>query len=471
MEKKEEVISFNREILNNPKIRAFAISDGDKVTYVISLDSNDKVQKHQDRIALAKLETGKLRILKQKIITLLKLIADGKAEKSTIDFSIEQLKKDGDISLTPEMLEILSICTDKDKRNLEQISVKRENKIEEMIPDSDIDYKKLESKLPVKETLDLSQVPKDILQDLGANVQNRLNTLNSIESAEGVMPHQYSLESFMMSQEVGTDREKILLKFIEKIDELDPDTIIATLKAIEDADIKYSKLYPIYLRIQEKRIITKVQMYLIGLKSREDVPTGQLEKFLEMLDNQKIEDLTNTDINRVISGFIGKENNDVAEYIKDGRKIDFEMLRYINSQEESGERAEQKEEVVTYLKNRIASLRQVGKDFEKFELRSYIEDTDFKDLDETEQKQFLYKVAEMEKKYLLKRYNEITSNKYKENQQSQPHTLEEYNQKLTRTEHTKEQHESLYDLVNQLFQDAQNKTNPNHEVGENEING
>lgn len=471
MEKKEEVISFNREILNNPKIRAFAISDGDKVTYVISLDSNDKVQKHQDRIALAKLETGKLRILKQKIITLLKLIADGKAEKSTIDFSIEQLKKDGDISLTPEMLEILSICTDKDKRNLEQISVKRENKIEEMIPDSDIDYKKLESKLPVKETLDLSQVPKDILQDLGANVQNRLNTLNSIESAEGVMPHQYSLESFMMSQEVGTDREKILLKFIEKIDELDPDTIIATLKAIEDADIKYSKLYPIYLRIQEKRIITKVQMYLIGLKSREDVPTGQLEKFLEMLDNQKIEDLTNTDINRVISGFIGKENNDVAEYIKGGRKIDFEMLRYINSQEESGERAEQKEEVVAYLKNRIASLRQVGKDFEKFELRSYIEDTDFKYLDETEQKQFLYKVAEMEKKYLLKRYNEITSNKYKENQQSQPHTLEEYNQKLTRTEHTKEQHESLYDLVNQLFQDAQNKTNPNHEVGENEING
>ena len=33
MEKKEEVISFNREILNNPKIRAFSISDGDKVTY------------------------------------------------------------------------------------------------------------------------------------------------------------------------------------------------------------------------------------------------------------------------------------------------------------------------------------------------------------------------------------------------------------------------------------------------------
>ena len=368
------------------------------------------------------------------------------------------------------MLEILSICTDKDKRNLEQISVKRENKIEEMIPDLDIDYKKMESTLPVQEHANLSNVPWELIQVLGANVEKRVNTLDSIKSREDVNTHKDGLESFMIHQEVSTDREKILLKFIEKIDELDPDTIIATLKAIEDTDIKYSKLYPIYLRIQEKRIITKVQMYLIGLKSREDVPTGQLEKFLEMLDKQKIEDLADADLNKVISGFIGKENDDVAEYIKGGRKIDFEMLRYISSQEETGERAEEKEEVITYLKNRIASLRQVGKDFEKFELRSYIEDTDFKDIDETEQKQFLYNVAEIEKKYLLQRYGELLE-KYKENQQTgqqtQPHTLQEYNQQLTSTEHNKAELQQLFEGYNKLLQDKQNK---NHEVGENEIN-
>ncbi len=468
MEKKEDVISFNREILNNPKIRAFSISDGDKVTYVISLDSNDEVQKHKDRIALAKLETGKLRILKQKIIELLKLVADGKVEKSTVDFSIEQLKKDGDISLTPEMLEILSICTDKDKRDLEQISVKRENKIEEMIPDLDIDYKKMESALPVKETLDLSKVPGEVLQNFGVGIQNRLDTLDSIKSAEDISPYKDSLEYFMISQEVGTDREKILLKVIEKIDDFDPDTIIATLKAIENADIKFSKLYPIYLRIQEKRIITKVQMYLIELKSREDVPTGQLEKFLEMLDNQKIEDLTNADLNRVISGFIGKENDDVAEYIKSGRKIDFEMLRYISSQEETGERAEEKEEVVTYIKNRIASLRQVGKDFEKFGLRSYIEDTDFKDLNETELQEFLYSVAQMEKMYLLKKYNEITLNRYTEKQQTEPQTLQEYNHVLGTQENTKTELQQLYAGYNKLLQSKQNR---NDKVGENELNG
>lgn len=467
MEKKEEVISFNKKILSNPKIRAFSISDGSKVTYIISLDSNDEAQNHRDRIALAKLETGKLRILKQKIIMLLKLVADGKAEKSTVDFSIEQLKKDGDISLTPEMLEILSVCTDKDKSDLEQISIKRENKIEEIIPNLDIDYKKMDSTLPVKETLDLSNIPNETIQDLGADVEKRFNTLESIKSGEDANAHKDSLESFMIYQEVGTDREKILLKFIEKIDELDPDTIIATLKAIEDADIKYSKLYPIYLRIQEKRIITKVQMYLIGLKSREDVPTGQLEKFLEILDKQKIEDLTNTDLNKVISSFIGKENNDVEEYIKGGRKIDFEMLRYISSQEETEERAEEKEEVVTYLKNRIASLRQVGKDFEKFELRSYIEDTDFKDADETEQKKFLYDVAEIEKKYLLQRYGELHE-KYKQKQQTQPQTLQEYNQLLTATEHNKTELQQLYFGYNKLLQNQQNK---NNEVGENELNG
>lgn len=443
MERKEEVISFNREILNNPKIRAFSISDGDKVTYIISLDSNDEVQKHEDRIALAKLETGKLRILKQKIITLLKLVADGKAEKSTVDFSIEQLKKDSDISLTPEMLEILSICTDKDKRNLEQISVARETKIEEIILDTSVDYKKMDTLLPTQEKIDLSNVLDETIQDLGGKAQNRLNILDSIKSGEDVKSYKDSLESFMEYQEVGTDREKILLHLIEKIDSYDPDTIIETLKAIEDKDIKYSKLYPIYLRIQEKRIIKKVQMYLIGLKSRESFPDGQLEKFLESLDEQKIEDLVDTDLGSVISNFISNENNELEKYLKGGRKTDFEMIKYINSQKETGEKADEKEDVLDYLKSRAASLRQVGKDFAKFEFRSYIEDTDFKDPDETEQNEFLYKVAEIEKKYLIQRYEELLD-RYKEQNHDKPKSLSDYDTELTKEEQTKAKAEQLY---------------------------
>lgn len=456
MERKEEVISFNREILNNPKIRAFSTSNKGEVNYIISLDSKDEVQKHEERIALAEFKVGKLRILKQKIITLLKLIADGKAEKSTIDFSIEQLKKDSDISLTPEMLEILSICTDKNKMGLEQISVTRENKIEEMIQDNNMNYKKMDDSLPTQEKLDLKNIPNETIQNLGAETQERLNKLGTIKSEEDAKSDKNSLESFMIYQEDVTDRDKILLKFINKIDKLDPDTIIATLKAIEDADIKYSKLYPIYLRIQEKRIIKKVQMYLIGLKSREVTPDGQLEKFLELLDEQKIEDVANTGLSIVIADFIGNENNEVERYIKSGRPIDFEMMRYINSQEETGERAEEKEEVLTYLKGRVASLRQIGKNFDNFEFRSYIEDTDFKDEDETEQNQFLYEVAKIEKKFLIQKYGDLLD-KYKEQNQDKPKSLSGYRAQLYETEQAKKEFQKLYEGYTELLDRKKNK--------------
>ena len=218
---------------------------------------------------------------------------------------------------------------------------------------------------------------------------------------------------------------------------------------MEDKDIKYSKLYPIYLRIQEKRIIKKVQMYLIGLKSQEKIPDGKIEKFLELLDEQQIEDIENADINELISNFTGNENDQVAQYIRDDRKIDFEMMRYINSIEDE---SEEKEEVLTYLKSRVASLRQVGKEFQRYELRPYIEDTDFKDKDETEQDIFLYNVAEIEKKYLLARYGELLD-KYKERDNDKPKSLDEYNRQLSEKEKEKEKLEELYQGYTRLVND------------------
>lgn len=190
-------------------------------------------------------------------------------------------------------------------------------------------------------------------------------------------------------------------------------------------------------------------MYLIGLKSQEKIPDGKIEKFLELLDEQQIENIENTNINELISEFTGSENDQVAQYIRDDRKIDFEMIRYINSIEDE---SEEKEEVLTYLKSRVASLRQVGKEFEKFDLRPYIEDTEFKDQDETEQDIFLYEVAEIEKKYLLARYNELQG-KYNEQNEAKPQSLEEYNRQLSEKEKEKEKLEELYQGYAKLVND------------------
>lgn len=433
MKNKEEIVSLNKEILRNPKIKIYSKSDEGKINYIISLDSNEEVQKYQERIALARLGQGNLRLLKRQIAKLLQLVSEERVEKTDVDFSIRQIKKDSDIELTNEMMTILTSCMDKETKDLEEISVKREIKIEDII--LDMDYSKMDDLLQAQ-----GDTSSETIQDVEQDAQKRLNLLDSIKSKEDANLYKDSLEAFMTYQETETDRGKILLQFIEKIDELDPETIIATLKAIEDKDTKYSKLYPIYLRIQEKRIIKKVQMYLIGLKSQEKIPDGQIEKFLELLDEQQIENIENTNINELISGFTGSENDQVAQYIRGERRIDFEMIRYINSIEDE---SEEKEEVLTYLKSRVASLRQVGKEFEKFDLRPYIEDTEFKDKDETEQDIFLYEVAEIEKKYLLARYNELQG-KYSERNNVKPQSLEEYNRQLSEKEKEKEKLEELY---------------------------
>lgn len=209
----------------------------------------------------------------------------------------------------------------------------------------------------------------------------------------------------------------------------------------------------------------KVQMYLIGLKSTEKFPDGQIEKFLEILEQQKIEDIEGNDLNSVMAGFIGNENNELEQYIKNDRKVDIDMVKYIRMAEVEGEKLPEKEEVLTYLENRIASLRQVGKSFEKFELRTYIEDTGFKDADETEQNIFLYNVAEMEKQHLIAKYGDILD-RYNEKGQKISISLGEYNTQLTEKEQEKQELQELYEGYNKLLNDR-NKSEEKDGEGRN----
>lgn len=464
MEDKEEIISFDREILKNPKIKIYSKSEGDTVKYIISLDSKDEAQTHKERVALARFEQGSPRKLKQQIKKLLALVSEERVDKTDIDFTVKQLGKNSDIEITDELESILDICSDREKKDLEQISVKRETKIEEIIPDTSMNYKKADKLMHPKEMVELVGIPDETIQEVGQEAEKRLKVLESIKSAEDAKEHRYSLEAFMEDKEEPSAREEILLRFIEKLDELNPEVIIETLKVIEGGDNKYAKLYPIYLRIQEKRVIKRVQEYLIGLKLKEQVPDGQIEKFLEQLDEQMIENLENTDINELISNFTDRENGQIEQYLRAGRGIDFQMLQYINSIKDE-ERPEEKEEVEAYLKHRIASVRQVGKIFEKFELREYVEDTGFKDADETEQNMFLQAVADIEKRHIFEKYGEIL-NKYNERNNGKPQNLQEYNDKLTRAEKQKEELQELYRGYTELVKGRDGK-----ETGDEGRNG
>lgn len=446
MKEKEEIVYFNKEGLGKSNIRIFSKLEGDKLSYIVSLDSTEKTQSNKERIALATFSQGKLKAIRHQMMRLLGALSEKRVEKTDVDFLINQLASNRDIVLTDEMKEMVSTCTDRDNKDTERISIRRKTKMEEIIPDESIDYNKIDRLLAKNETIDLSKVPEEVIQDVGENAQNRLNTLDSIQSSEEAVLHKDSLESFMRSQEKENSREKILLNCINRIDQLDAKTIIECLKAIEDEDVEYATLYPIYLRIQENRIMDKTKNYLKRLQFQGKDPNGTIEEFLQTLEKQKILDVRHCDLDTVRVGFIRKENNTLEKYLNSDRKIDFEMIKYLNSIEDT-EKEEDKEEVLTYLKHRAGSLRQVGK---KFSLRQYIETTEFKDEKEAEQNWFLYEVAKVEKKYLLSKYDELF--KYNEKKKVSSN-LEEYKTELDKAEQDKRKSRDLYEQYSKLWED------------------
>jgi len=105
MKNKEEIVSLNKEILKNPIIKIYSKLEENKMNYIMSLDTKEKAQKHEERIALARFGQGNLRLLKQQIVKLLQLISEERVEQTDVDFSIRQIKKDSDI------LKISFLCT------------------------------------------------------------------------------------------------------------------------------------------------------------------------------------------------------------------------------------------------------------------------------------------------------------------------------------------------------------------------
>lgn len=211
------MISLKREILKKPKIKIYSKLEDDKIKYIISLDSNEKAKKHRERIVLATFKEGNPRRLKKQVAELLRIASEDVVDKRVIGFSIKQIKKNTDIELTNEMTEILSVCTDKEKRDLEEITVKREVRIEEIIPDISIDYENVDKLVPSKDAIDLSSVSNETIKEVGQELQERVDELNSIKSEEDARLYKDSLEAFMTHEEIDTDREKILLNFIEKL--------------------------------------------------------------------------------------------------------------------------------------------------------------------------------------------------------------------------------------------------------------
>ena len=67
MEKKEEIISLDKELLRNPNIKIFPKRENDKINYIVSLDSTEEVESNKERVVLATFTQGNPKIIEQQL--------------------------------------------------------------------------------------------------------------------------------------------------------------------------------------------------------------------------------------------------------------------------------------------------------------------------------------------------------------------------------------------------------------------
>ncbi len=455
MENKNNIIEIKKELLKDPKLRVFSKLNEGAISYLISLDSKEDSTDNSERVVLGTFNKGNPKDVKRKCTQLLEIISERNINKRKVESITTLLEKKYGVELSSEYKDIILGMTDKNKdEEIDYLSLERKIKLEEVFGTSEIhvedtiDYNKLDEVLL---KVDDSKIPdsytEELVQEAGKKANNRLTDLESIKSKDDAELHEGSLVSFMTYREEETNRERILSNYMEKIHDLDPKTIIECLKVMEDeTHNEDSKLYSIYLRIQENRVIKKVQEYLNGLKNQNEIPHEKAEKFLQVLDTQKTPIIENGTLHENILNAMDNKNTRFEEYLKEGRKTDIDILHYLG---EINREDPEKDEVMQYLKCRVSSIGQVIKrDNHDLELRTYIEETTFKDDDETEQNWYLFEVAKVETNYLKTKYGKLLA-RHKDRQESNK-SLSEYEAELSSLEQKKKDAKELFNQYHEL---------------------
>ncbi len=460
MENRNNIVEIKKEALKDLKIRVFSKLNEGNLNYLVSLDSEENCEDNSQRLVLGTFYKGNPRDIKNKYVQLFKVITEEYVDKKRLETLLSQLQDKLGVQLSDEYRDIITAITESNKDSeTELLTIQRRIKIEDILETSEIDteygtidYYRLDELLPNRESIE--NATDETVQEVGEKATNRLTTLESIQTQEDASLDESNLVSFITYREKVTNRERILSNYIEKIQDMDSKTIIECLKVMEDeSENEDSKLYSVYLRIQENRIIKQVQKYLGELKNK--IPDEKIEEFMQVLETQKIQVVENGTLQENMLNAMDTRNARLEEYLNNGRKTDFEIIRYLSNIE--GEDTK-REEILQFLKYRVSSAGQVIKrKNEKFELRKYIEETDFKDNDETEQNWFLYEVSKVETEYLKSRYGKILA-KYKE-QKEDNKNLAEYETELSELEDKKKDAKELFNKYYELKEKGENEKN------------
>lgn len=282
---------------------------------------------------------------------------------------------------------------------------------------SGLDYQKFERLL--SRNIDIkSLTPTEIVQ-YGKMLTQRLGVLDSIKTPEDAYKTRVSLESFMKSQEKQTAHSAIIAANLDNLESgeqaLDLPTIIAFAKKLETISNEDGLLYSSYLKLEENRIIRKLQKdlssYQQGLQDApENLSTSQVvDSLIEYLDSTKV--TTGDDISDNITAYMIDtiQGRGIENYAKNSVRNDIRLKVFLQHNP-----IDNQQEALNYVVAKMACFGQVVATPESEEykekirkLRDFIEVTDYKDEDDSESKDFLYTIVQIERDYIKKNYSPI----------------------------------------------------------------
>lgn len=377
------------------KLNVYAEKDGKETKRIIKIQINGTL------IPIAEMNKKVDQVLPKDIVHLITRVLDSVQMNTDTETSLNYKKKQA-----IDRLEAL-----KEHYGLTYLP-ELEVILDSYLPSQRIDYKKLKQMIPM--VADISRMSESQVLDFGKILGERLNLLREIKTPEEAGANKEDIIHFMQSQETEDPLGMIIAANLENMNEenpqkLDLSTILACVKHLENFENEDAIMYSTYLKLEEKRILTRIQTEIEETRTEEN--SEQVDTLLADVEGLKIgagetEAERKTSIMQYMMAI--RNERDVARYVKESAKKDMQIRRYVLE-----EKTPHALEISSFFSSRIASLGQVTQiggtadNGKVASLRKAIEESQFKDSDEKETDEFLLQVAEIEKDYIFRNYSAL----------------------------------------------------------------
>lgn len=269
---------------------------------------------------------------------------------------------------------------------------------------------------------------EDKKKQMDAKDASRLQELESIKTPEDADEHKDSLIAYMQRTEKVPINPIVEanIKSLQEGKQLDDNTMTAIAQNMKELGEELGNedglLYSVYLKIEEKRIWRQVQTRLAQYSndSGDEKVIGEIYKLsgvIDELDKYELPNMGEGHSQGVLKYMIDEvRQTDIKDYIQNAKEKDTLLARSINTKFAG---IQDKTNMLQFLYARIGSLGQLsyksalqGNNV----LRNFVANTDFKHEDNTETKQFLLTVANIEKENIQNKYktNSFENNKTEE---------------------------------------------------------